>query len=91
MPKQIALVILIVFLYATSALAQDNNLLAKLAHENAETALSEKNLSEGLNELAKVDQLLGKLTPRSQYLACKIFLQNVDVIADTHNPATITT
>jgi hypothetical protein len=156
MGKQIALLIFIVFTHGTSALAQDNNLLAKLAYENAETALTEKNLSEGLTELAKVDQLLGKLTPRSQYLrvqlwvmaaesnsgyidslihqgktyinlsksfdiaeekqmevirlvqkgekdkavyekkageelACKTYLQNLDVIAATHDPATITT
>jgi hypothetical protein len=156
MGKQIALLIFIVFTHGSSALAQDNNLLAKLAYENAETALTEKNLSEGLTELSKVDQLLGKLTPRSQYLrvqlwvmaaesnpgyldslihqgktyinlsksfdiveekqmevirlvqkgekdkevyekkareesACKTYLQNLDVIAATHDPATINT
>ncbi len=74
MLRRLLFIVLVLFFYPISASAQDNNLLAKLAYENAETALSEKKFTEGISELKKVDELLGKLTPRSQFLRVQLWI-----------------
>lgn len=74
MRKPLQLIILLLFVCPFMLKAQDNNLLAKLAYENAETALSEKKFTEGISELKKVDDLLGKLTPKSQYLRIQLYI-----------------
>lgn len=74
MLKQLRFIILVLFFCPVLARAQDNNLLAKLAYENAESALSERNFSAGISELKKVDELLGKLTPKSQFLRVQLWI-----------------
>jgi hypothetical protein len=79
MPRQLRFIILVLFLCPVLSRAQDNNLLAKLAYENAETALSEKKFSEGISELKKVDESLGKLTPRSQFLRVQLWIGAAEI------------
>jgi hypothetical protein len=50
------------------AICQDNNTLARIAYEDAETALSNGNYSKAIEELNNVDRYLGKVTPKAQYL-----------------------
>ncbi len=58
--------------------AQDKNLLAKVAYENAENFFGAGNISEAYDELKKVDELLGKLTPKSQFLRVQIWKAYAD-------------
>ncbi len=53
--------------------AQNNNMLAKIAFENAEVALNAGNTEEALSELHLVDKYLNTLTPKSQYLRVQIW------------------
>jgi hypothetical protein len=64
--------------------AQDKNVLAKIAYEDAETAYAAGNLVEAIDELNKVDSLLGKKTPKSQYLRVQTWLLAVE-----HEPSNI--
>ena len=59
--------IILIFL-SVIVFAQDKNLLAKIAFEDAETAYAAGKINETLNELKKVDSLLKTITPKSQYL-----------------------
>ena len=63
----------IFFLFLVKAQAQEKNVLAKVAYENAEAALASGNTQEAIAELNTVDGLLGKLTPKSQYLRVQIW------------------
>jgi hypothetical protein len=64
--------------------AQDNNILAKIAYEDAETAYAAGNFIGAIDELKKVDSLLGKKTPKSQYLRVQTWL-----VAAEHEPSNI--
>jgi hypothetical protein len=77
--KQPLLILVAFFFCPLLAGAQDNNLLAKLAYENAETALTEKKFLEGVSELRKVDELLGKLTPKSQFLRVQLWMAAAEI------------
>ena len=67
--------LMVIFLLGWSApsLAQDNNMLAKIAYETAEEALAAGKVSEAFGELNKVDSLLKKITPKSMYLRVQLF------------------
>ena len=64
--------------------AQDKNILAKIAYEDAETAYAVGNFIGAIDELKKIDSLLGKKTPKSQYLRVQVWL-----LAAEKNPANI--
>jgi hypothetical protein len=78
------IVALIALLCINICFAQDKNILAKIAYEDAETAYAAGNFIEAIDELKKVDSLLGKKTPKSQYLRVQVWL-----LAAEQNPANI--
>ncbi|HEY1114493.1 MAG TPA: hypothetical protein VGE66_13070 [Chitinophagaceae bacterium] len=53
--------------------AQDKNLLARVAYEEAEKAFEAGKLSTSYEELKKVDEYLGKVTPKAQFLRVQIW------------------
>ncbi|HEY1114492.1 MAG TPA: hypothetical protein VGE66_13065 [Chitinophagaceae bacterium] len=59
--------------WSAPSLAQDNNMLAKIAYETAEEALAAGKVTESFRELNKVDSLLKKITPKSMYLRVQLF------------------
>jgi hypothetical protein len=63
--------------WSRPGMAQDNNILAKIAYESAEEALAAGNTHEAYSELNKVDSLLKKVTPKSLYLRVQFFNQAV--------------
>jgi len=78
------IVSLLALLLVNICFAQDKNILAKIAFEDAETAYAAGNFIEAANELKKVDSLLGKKTPKSQYLKVQSWL-----LAAERNPKNI--
>lgn len=82
---QIFFLIAISFIgWSAPSIAQDNNMLAKIAYESAEEALAAGNVSETFKELNKVDSLLKKLTPKSMYLRVQLF-----ILATKENPENV--
>lgn len=68
----------IILLLSLHTTAQDNNMLAKIAFENAEISLNAGNTEEALSELLLVDKYLSKLSPKSQYLRVQIWSAATD-------------
>lgn len=68
------IIALIALLCLNICFAQDKNMLAKIAYEDAETAYSTGNIIEAIRELNKVDSLLGKKTPKVAYLRVQVAL-----------------
>jgi hypothetical protein len=60
--------IILLIIFSNIATAQDNNTLARIAYEDAETALSNGDYTTALDELGKVDNYLSRRTPKAQYL-----------------------
>ena len=54
-------------------MAQDKNLLARVAYEEAEKAFEAGKLSSSYEELKKVDEYLGKVMPKTQFLRVQIW------------------
>ncbi|HEY1114494.1 MAG TPA: hypothetical protein VGE66_13075 [Chitinophagaceae bacterium] len=75
--KRISFCIVIVALFflgsSTALFAQDKNLLARVAYEEAEKAFESGKLSTSYEELKKVDEYLGKVTPKAQFLRVQIW------------------
>lgn len=53
--------------------AQDKNMLARVAYEEAEKAYEAGDISTAYDELKKVDEHLGKVTPKSQFLRVQVW------------------
>lgn len=71
MKKMKILYSIILISLSVCAFAQDKNMLAKIAFEDAETAYAAGKLNETLNELKKVDSLLGKLLLKANTYGCR--------------------
>lgn len=78
---------LLLTLLSATAFAQDKNMLARVAYEEAERAFEAGDISTAYDELKKVDEHLGKVTPKSQFLRVQVWARYAERNGDNYENA----
>ena len=67
--------------------AQDKNLLARVAYEEAEKAFEAGDITLAYDELKKVDEHLGRVTPKTQFLRVQVWARYAERNGDNYENA----